>query len=320
MPKTLTDLPDELITLILDFSEPGLNDLNRILQVCKRIRHLAPSSPRLWARQWLTPRLSSYTIGAIAKRSGVLGLKAGFDTIPGARHAIFQHCERWTVLHLGDLFEEDVTRFMSIVPCEKLSGLRSLSLDIKSVGSYTWPLNNTWTLPSLETLGCLSFTSILQCLQTSALTSCALDFHYVLPNDKLAAFLSSCPSLERLTLSLYSVTKYGELKPIETSLPALKYFSLISVDVHAVAIHLLFRSLMFPNAIYALATFRTGPMLGDIAVNNCYCTLLLIMRSTFPVLKETKLCQIWGQRPARYVHPNRPHTSPGESPGPNPDA
>lgn len=178
---------------------------------------------------------------------------------------------------------------MSCVPCGKLSGLKTLYLDIQSVGSHIWPLNNTWTLPSLDTLGCLSFTSILQCLQTSALTSCALDFHYVLPNDKLAAFLSSCPSLERLALSLYSVTKYGELKPIETSLPALKYFSLISVDVHAVAIHLLFRSLMFPNAIYALAAFRTGPMLGDIAVNNCYCTLLLAMRSTFPVLKDARL-------------------------------
>lgn len=33
MPKTLTDLPDELIAHILDLSEPSLNDLIRILQV-----------------------------------------------------------------------------------------------------------------------------------------------------------------------------------------------------------------------------------------------------------------------------------------------
>lgn len=148
--------------------------------------------------------------------------------------------------------------------------------------------DNTWSLPSLETLTCLSLTNTPQLLQPSALTNCYLTFDYVLPTGNLAAFLSSCPSLQRLSLSLNSV-RVEEDTPIETSLPALKYFTLISIDVRALAISRLFRSLMFPNAIYALAAFRAGIMFGDTAVNDCYCTLLRVMRSKFPVLKEAWL-------------------------------
>lgn len=88
--------------------------------------------------------------------------------------------------------------------CDKLSGLLCLSL-----GSYIQPLDsdNTWSLPSLETLTCLSLTShgTPQLLQPSVLTNCYLTFDYVLPTGNLAAFLSSCPSLDRLTLSLKGV-------------------------------------------------------------------------------------------------------------------
>lgn len=47
----------------------------------------------------------------------------------------------------------DIASFRSHVPCDKLSGLKCLSLE-----SYIQPLesDNIWSLPSLETLTCLS--------------------------------------------------------------------------------------------------------------------------------------------------------------------
>lgn len=129
MPKrTITDLPDELIVLIFDLSEPNLRDLRHLLLISKKCRQIALSSPCLWARQTMSPKLSPYAIDAIARRSRGLGLQASFISFPGPNQTMLRDCERWSDLALRRFTEFDLMRFQASVPCTRLAGIEKMSI------------------------------------------------------------------------------------------------------------------------------------------------------------------------------------------------
>lgn len=288
--RSVTDLPNEIILSIIELSEPGIDDLRHLLLVSERFRQLVLSSPCLWARQALDPSLSPYTIDVIARRSGVLGLQAYFKWIPDAGHAIFRYCDRWTSLLLYRLSEDDVTRFQSYVPCTKLACLEKIAMNLELSESWDniWLLNDsTCSLSSLKTIIYHSGTSMLLLPQSPALSYCCLNFWHFLPIGKPATFLSACPSLEHLEITLQSIEDDDTIDNnvlLETSLPTLKTFALIALNAKNPVVEGLFRSISFPG----VTTFRVFCYSGQILTVRWFWENLWEMRSRYPVLKKAQ--------------------------------
>lgn len=284
MPKrTITDLPDELIVLIFDLSEPNLRDLRHLLLISKKCRQIALSSPCLWARQTMSPKLSPYAIDAIARRSRGLGLQASFISFPGPNQTMLRDCERWSDLALRRFTEFDLMRFKASVPCTRLAGIEKMS--ITGSNDSLMLLDSSWSLPFLKTLKCVQVMPFG--IRLSVMSECSLQFSNYLSIDRLALCLAACPSLEMLTITLRSVEDGGDGDtPLETSLSALKHFALISDDVETGVVEVLFRTLLFPNITSFRAQCFSGQIHDDTAAVECFWALLCGMKSRYPDLKK----------------------------------
>lgn len=285
--RTLSDLPNELILLIFNFAELRMDGLRRLLLVSKRLRRLALSSPRLWARQELDPSMSPYTIDAIARWSRGLGLQASFPSIPESNHAIYRNCESWTDLHLDASYEAHIMRFQSAVPCTRLARLESMT--VRGYYLRVLLLNSLWSLPSLKTLNCV-FVMPLR-VQAPLLSECSLKYNDLLRINQLAHSLSAFPCLERLTINLCQVWDEDDAKDtsLEATLPALKYFTLIADHVNGDFAPRLLDTIRFPNIEYFESDVSATQVPGDDGITVRFGTLIRGMRNRYPSLEAAYL-------------------------------
>lgn len=300
MPKwCISDLPDELLLLIFDYSEPDLLCLRQFLQVSKRFRQLVLSSPRLWAQQTLTLHSPSYIIDAVAKRSGMLGFRARFNI--GDLHGIFdlehtfvQLCAKWSSLTLFNISQSELQDFISSVPSINLVSLKEMIIDCDRWRMGGWWFNSSWSLPHLISLKCINCVPQLLCATT--LCKCTFTFSATLPINSVTAFLSSAPCIEKLSITLQSMSTRG-IRVLEgsisTTLPNLKQLVVRIAEVHRSIIENLFQAILSPNITSFLAIVGLKKGWPDASKSLRLLTKGLKVR--FPMLKRVGLGAISGE-------------------------
>lgn len=302
MPKwCISDLPNELLLLIFEYSEPDLLCLRHFLQVSKRFRQLVLSSPRLWAQQTLTLHSPSYIIDAVAKRSGMLGFRARFNIgdlhgIFDLEHTIVQLCARWSSLTLFNISQSELQDFISSVPSINLVSLKEMTIDCDRWRMGGWRFNSSWSLPHLISLKCIS--CVPQSLCATTLSECTFTFSASLPINGVTAFLSSALCIEKLSITLQSMSTraFRDLEgSISTTLPNLKHLVVQLAEVHRSLIENLFQAILSPNITSFLAIVGLKSKKGWPDASKSLRLLTRRLKVRYPMLKRVGLGAINGE-------------------------
>lgn len=302
MPKwCISDLPNELLLLIFDYSEPDLLCLRQFLQVSKRFSQLVLSSPRLWAQQTLTLHSPSYIIDAVAKRSGMLGFRARFNIgdlrgIFDPEHTIVQLCAKWSSLTLFNISQSELQGFISSVPSINLVSLKEMIIDCDRWRMGGWRFNSSWSLPHLISLKCIN--CVPQSLCATTLSECTFTFSASLPINGVTAFLSSAPCIEKLSITLQSMSTRAirDLEgSISTTLPNLKHLVVQLAEVHRSLIENLFQAILSPNITSFLAIVGLKSKKGWPDASKSLRLLTRRLKVRYPMLKRVGLGAINGE-------------------------
>lgn len=92
--RTLMDLPEELLVLILEMTSPGLTELMGWSPVCTKIRRITISALSLWARQRISTSMTPTMVDKIICRSGTQGhdLLVKSSLVPS--DTLSKHCHK----------------------------------------------------------------------------------------------------------------------------------------------------------------------------------------------------------------------------------
>lgn len=213
------DLPDELLAYIFEMTSPGLLVLKDWSLVCKKMRRITISTPRLWTYQRISLSMSPTTIEKIMRRSGTHGhdLLVKSPLVPN--EALSKHCHRWSAITLDELTASEFQLFQSLAPSLKLTSLCSLSLTPPNSNAYVF--NSDWRPANLKRLSCSNI--IPTELPVSTLTYCFLRLERDIDIHRIATFLSSAPLLEGLHLETFE--RASGLGGTVVELPSLQDFS-----------------------------------------------------------------------------------------------
>lgn len=235
------DLPDELLGYIFEMTSPDLSFLKGWSLVCKKMRRVTVSTPRLWAHQRISSLMSPAMIDKIVSRSGTLDLRLEVKSPLVPIDAISTYCHRWSAITLVKLKASDFRLFQSLTPSSKLTSLCSLTL-IASNSNYQF--NDDWRLANLTHLD--SYCGLPTGLTASTLTYCSFHFHNVIDIRGLSTFLSSTPFLETLRIDL-SYAKSSVLEDDLAELPSLQKFSVQLYQADRGAVMHILRAISMPN-------------------------------------------------------------------------
>lgn len=235
------DLPDELLGYIFEMTSPDLSFLKGLSLVCKKMRRVTVSTPRLWAHQRISSLMSPAMIDKIVSRSGTLDLHLEVKSPLVPIDAISTYCHRWSAITLVKLKASDFRLFQSLTPSSKLTSLCSLTL-IDSNSNYQF--NDDWRPANLTHLDC--YCGLPTGLTASTLTYCSFHFHNVIDIRGLSTFLSSTPFLETLRIDL-SYAKSSVLEDDLAELPSLQKFSVQLYQADRGAAMQILRAISMPN-------------------------------------------------------------------------
>lgn len=227
---SLGGIPDEVILSILELACTGCVSVVNVSRVCRRFRHIALSSSRLWAGCPLTTHMPPHIIDMITSRNVSNGLTIKLwwgDLAEDVLTKLFEYSARWKVVEYS-LSERTSNLLLTQFPNPDVSGLVKLVYTVSL--PYRGPIiYHDWSLPSLRILrDNASIPPLSFAKQVPILTECHLAPK---PSEfpSLISFLNATQSLHEVQINF----KYGGgeyLIPVDRSLslslPTLKKLKL----------------------------------------------------------------------------------------------
>lgn len=152
--RSLIDLPDELLAIILEMTTQTLSDLMGLSLVCKKLRLITISIPSLWARHCIDTSMPEDAVDLIVSRSGTRALHLKVESPYVPNDVLSSYCDRWEDIVLCGLSVSELQLFQRLSPSADLTSLRSLRILGSSYSPYLSKFDNDWRPANLENLYC----------------------------------------------------------------------------------------------------------------------------------------------------------------------
>lgn len=204
---SLGGIPDEVILSILHLACADSVSVVNASRVCRRFRHIALSSSRLWAVCPLTTYMPPHIIDMIISRSGSNGLTIKLysgDLHEDVFTKLFEYSARWKVVE-STLLERTSNLLRTQFPNPDVSRLVKLVHHSDDLPHWRSIFYYDWSLPSLQILSdnaLIPPPSFIN--QAPSLTECHLAPK---PSEfpKIISFLNATQSLDEIQINF----KYG---------------------------------------------------------------------------------------------------------------
>lgn len=271
--RSLIDLPDELLAIILEMTTQTLSDLMGLSLVCKKLRLITISIPSLWARHCIDTSMPEDAVDLIVSRSGTRALHLKVESPYVPNDALFSYCDRWEDIVLCGLSASELQLFQRLSPSADLTSLRSLRI-LGSSGyvPYLYKFDNDWRPANLENLHCSL--SIPMGLNASTLTNCCFDFDSYINIISLANFLSFAACLTQLSINIGQIETIDRDDDVQIELPSLQNFLFHSYRASEDAVLAILQATSFPNVTILSVTTAAGGVVDAFEIRSCCKTIL----------------------------------------------
>lgn len=270
--RSLIDLPDELLSIILELTTPTLSDLMGLSLVCKKLRLITISIPSLWARHYIDTSMPEDAVDLIVSRSGTRALHLKVESPYVPNDVLFSYCDRWEDIVLCGLSASELQLFQRLSPSADLTSLRSLHILGSSYAPYLSKFDNDWRPANLEILHCSL--SIPMGLNASTLTNCRFDFDSYININTLANFLSFAACLTQLSINIGQIGAIDKDDDVQIKLPSLQTFLFHSYRASEDAVLAILQATSFPNVTNLSVTTAAGGAVDAFEIRSCCTTIL----------------------------------------------